>query len=69
MTKSLQCVEVCFNLQDNIAAFSAVAAIRAAARDKLLAMEMHHAIAAFARLDFDFCFINEHAPIITEGFR
>src|SRR6185503_14685287 len=37
-----------FDLKDNIAAFAAIAAIRPAVRDELLAKEMHHPIAAFA---------------------
>jgi hypothetical protein len=36
------------DLKDDVTAFAAIAAIRTAPRDEFLAMEMHHAIAAFA---------------------
>ncbi len=60
MAKSLEGVEGGPDLEDDIAAAPAVAAVGAAAWDVLLAMEMHHAVAAFARANEYLCFVNEH---------
>ena len=47
-------------LHDDVAAFAAVSARGAAARDKLLPAEGHAAIAAVACFDPDFCLVDKH---------
>ncbi len=48
------------HFQDDIPAAPAVAAIRPAARHVFFAVEVHHAIPAFAGMYQDLCFIYEH---------
>ena len=48
------------DFKNDVAAFAAIAAIGSAVCDEFLAMEMHHAIAAFARLHVDFYLVCEH---------
>jgi hypothetical protein len=54
-----QGVEVLVGLQPDAAAVAAVAAVRAAQRDELLAAETDAAIAAVAGGDGDFNFVDE----------
>jgi hypothetical protein len=55
------------DLEDDIAAFAPIAAIRPALRHKFLAMEMHHAIATLAGFHMDHDLIYKHAYIISDA--
>ena len=59
-TKVNQRVMALAGLQDNVAAMTAVAARRTAARNELLPAKGHASVAAVARFDLDDCFVNEH---------
>jgi hypothetical protein len=50
---------------DDIAAMTAIAARRPAPRYEFFAAESHAAVAAVARLDSDYRFINEHAVSVN----
>ena len=52
------------HFKNNIAALAAVAAVGSAVRDELLAMEMHHAIAALAGANMNFYLVCEHNDVI-----
>ena len=52
--------EVVVHLEDNIAALSAVAAVRPAGGHILFPMERNGSIAAFACFDGDFCMVDKH---------
>ena len=54
-----QGVEVLVGLQPDAAAVAAVAAVRAAQRNELLAAEPHATVAAVTGADLDFCFVYE----------
>ncbi len=60
MMKEGEGVELGIDHQHHVAAGAAVAAIRAAAGDVLLAMEVHHAIAALAGRHGEVHLIQEH---------
>jgi hypothetical protein len=53
------------DLQDHIPAAPTVAAIRPASWNVLLAVEVNHSIAAFARPDVNFCFVNKHNSLLV----
>jgi hypothetical protein len=64
LPKGGKCVERWLDLEDDIAAFTPIAAVWPTAWNEFLAMEMYHPIPAFARLHMDLNLVDEHGYII-----
>jgi len=54
-------------VEDHVAAFATVAAVRAAVRDKFLCVKRYHSVTAVAGFDVDFRVIDKHdtAPVLS----
>ena len=60
-------VQVFHRLEDDVAAFAAIAAIRAAERDEFLAPEGGDAVAAIAGFEIDFRLVEKFHDDIKKG--
>ena len=60
MTEINKCIQTVIYFKDNIAAFAAVTAVRAAVGNINFSTETHMAISAVARFDKNFCAVCKH---------